>query len=250
MPPEINTMTMTACTDAGRVDIGALYFRGAEEVRSGGSDTPRVVCAMARTREGVMREGTVRKTNGRERKFTKCPFDNQVTLVVMCQGQVCANPVNVKVFRNGRLQMTGVRSEEQARVVCEHVARLMSPRVCVSGYAVHLINAKDSIGRPVDQNCLHRALAAEGVACYFDPSIYNGVKVYYMYAGMGSGKCPRWSSGMGDETVCRCGGCTRVTLLVFAKGTFIITGAKTATQVYTAALWLRDKCCALMGFAS
>ena len=182
------------------------------------------------------------------RRRPRLIFDNQVTLILMCDNGASSFCVNVKLFRNGRVQLTGAKEPQQGLAAVEYVVgmlREISPCVvgdadalCVANYQVCLINSDFKLGVEVRRNRLHALLTGSqgGMLTTFEPCIYPGVKINFFWnttSDMTSqaGKCactlPCTGRGRGDGN----GDCRRVTIAVFESGCVIITGAHTMEQL-------------------
>ena len=222
----VNTMTLTASVGApiNLADV-ELVKDTYESMGLASAPSPHHITCR-RTTDGSVRKGSeVTKMNGHKRVYRKRPFDNQVTVVFMTGAGTF---VNMKVFRTGKVQMTGARSEESAR---ECVARLMlllgMPETPVD-VRVHLMNAVHDHGSPINREDLYRAVRERhGVVVSFQPEIHPSVKIGYFYNPSGSGKCQASSPCEGKETDC----CKKVTIMVFHTGKVIMTGATKHAQL-------------------
>lgn len=222
----VNTMTLTASVGAP-INLGDVELLKDTYERMGISSAPyphHITCR--RTSDGTVRKGTaVTKTNGYKRVYRKKPFDNQVTVVFMTSAGTF---VNMKVFRTGKTQMTGARSEESAR---ECVARLMlllgMPEAPVDA-RVHLMNAVHDHGCPVNREDLYMVVRERHrILVSFQPEIHPSVKIGYFSNPSRSGKCQADSPCEGKETDC----CKKVTIMVFHTGKVIMTGATKRAQL-------------------
>lgn len=171
------------------------------------------------------------------------PFDNQVTVVLSGGGP------NMKVFRNGVVQMTGVRSVEQGHAAVERLVDAMraieAPGVFgdpaalrASAYRVCLINCDTNVGYELRRDKLFaRMRASYATLCDFEPCVYPGVKLRYMWnadpPSAPDGVCPCGKdtpcSGNGDGN--GRGSCRRVTIAVFQSGKVTVSGARSMQQV-------------------
>lgn len=162
----------------------------------------------------VRRVGWVTKPNGRMKRYSQNVFENQATMVVRMPS---GTHTNVKLFRNGHIQMTGARSElegvEAARAVMRAVGgswrraaasdqqtRTSAP-VCAppppdirGGMNVCLMNSDFRlIGGKVDRQKFYEvATATYGVQSSFQPAIYPAVKCFFMWrpeTGDGTDAC-------------------------------------------------------------
>lgn len=209
-PYTVNTMTLTAKSTATDIDFGALYdnykcsiddaaaeFELSGEKPQGGDESraaveterPRVVFIVQRGRTGgVVQAGFVKKKNGRMKRYSPNVFENQATLVVRMPS---GTHTNVKLFRNGHVQMTGSRSEEEGRVAAELVVSMAAaarpgshnPSPEVGPVNVCLMNSDFRIlGGSVDRQALYEvATDVLGVQSSFQPAIYPAVKCFFMW---------------------------------------------------------------------
>lgn len=208
--------------------------------------------------DGVLKmefQGTVRGTSFKDilqkAKEEKKSFFNQATLVVRREvSPMNWKEINVKLFRNGGVQMTGVRSIDMSadtlRWLLGHIADTCT-RAAVFETAprihkeeVQLVNTDFSIGASLRRDVLHRVLCETyHLNSSYESAIYQGVKTKYFYnaqrpAGHPPGlcPCPRLCKGTGDGTAI--GQCKKITISPFQTGQVIITGARTMEQIYDA----------------
>lgn len=185
----------------------------------------------------------------RNQEVKKKRFDNQVTLVFRYHepdlGMVM---VNSKIFKNGHVQMTGLKYVEQGRKVVDLVILALrriskiEPGIVDdisllrnTDYQVRLINCDFKIGFEIRRDKLHKVVTTQyGVMCTFEPCIYPGCKIQYCYNTSNP-----WRDG-----ICRCtercsgkahgtgnGNCKKITIAVFQSGCIIITGGQTIDQI-------------------
>jgi TATA-box binding protein (TBP) (component of TFIID and TFIIIB) len=195
---------------------------------------------------------SVQRSSRRKRRPTQ-HFDNQCTLIYWEEERLAAGVtrgVNVKCFRNGRVQMTGVRSvEEVARIVDRLAGTLeaigarghkVTPGTPhAMDYRVCLINSDFCLGYALRREVLHDLFVRSyGLVSSFEPCIYPGVKLSFMWnhaksakAEPQNGRCecgtPKPCCGKGTGY----GKCRRVTCAIFRSGNIIITGAHCHQQV-------------------
>lgn len=167
-------------------------------------------------------------------------FDNQVTLLVRLAGGASAN---CKVFRNGRVQITGLRSIEDGPLFIEQLiseARAASavddkdaPNMHVSSYAIALINTDVRLGYEVKREVLFDELRVRCPHLYvsYEPCIYPGVKFLFYWNDAKAeqdGACtckpdrPNVCSGRGSGS--GPGQCKKMTVAVFQSGCMLVTG--------------------------
>lgn len=173
----------------------------------------------------------------------KKSFYNQITMHVDCEKNV-----NVKLFNNGRIQMTGLKYETHGKKVVETVLRelqaldaksshrcLISTDWFISPTDIACINSDFSVGFPIKRDMLHREIVNHGFYSSYEPCIYPGVNIKYYYnedcvGGICQCNSPCTGKGCGKGD----GNCKKVTIAVFKSGKAIITGARSQTQLTTA----------------
>ena len=183
-------------------------------------------------------------------KEKKTSFFNQATLVIRNEiSPLNWKEINVKLFRNGGIQMTGVRSLEMASKALKWLIPYIQANctstekpVFTEAPNIHkeetqLINTDFSIGTKVRREVLHRVLSdVYKLHSSYESAIYQGVKTKYFYnaerpadAPRGVCPCPRLCKGSGDGT--KLGQCKKITISPFQTGNGIITGARTMAQI-------------------
>jgi len=204
--------------------------------------------------KGVSKKSSRKQAAALESKSKR--FDNQVTVVYRMMEtdiHVEKKNLNIKVFNNGNIQITGIKYIAQGRqmidkiidilhelhdqehtTIVEDVAKLQNV-----DYNIRLINSDFKIGFPVKRELLYKVFTAKyDNYCSFEPCIYPGVKIRYYYnehnhrkdglcycqdtceVGKGSGK--------GNKQ------CKKITIAVFQSGCVIITGAQSHDQIQDA----------------
>jgi TATA-box binding protein (TBP) (component of TFIID and TFIIIB) len=195
---------------------------------------------------GTASKGTRPKKKKRDDGTTerKC-FDNQVTVVF--QFQPSYNP-NCKIFKNGNIHMTGIRTAEDGHRMVEIIAAEVR-RIAASGvsvvensddivagdFKIRMINCDFGFPMKIRRKNLHILLMNDlQNVCSFQPLTYPGVKLQYFWNAHNArndGICrcakPCFGKGMGQED----GDCKKVTVAVFDSGKTLITGANTFDQV-------------------
>jgi TATA-box binding protein (TBP) (component of TFIID and TFIIIB) len=189
---------------------------------------------------------TIKPADGSAPNEKKC-FDNQVTVIYgISEGY---NP-NVKIFRNGNVQMTGIRKPEDG----EHIINVMvtelrrihdncCPEVvgdvnnlCPGDFKIRMINSNFSVPYSVRRKDLHKLLISSEYNnnCNFQGTTYPGVKLYFYWNSKnqyqdGVCKCstPCFGKGTGHGE----GECKKVTVAVFESGNVLITGANSYQQI-------------------
>ena len=181
-------------------------------------------------------------------KESKTSFFNQATLVVRREvSPLNWKEINVKLFRNGGVQMTGVRSISMASETLHWLIPYLqsicaSAPIFVSAPRIHkeqvqLVNTDFSIGTKVRRDTLHRILTDKyRLNSSYESAIYQGVKTKYFYnaerpvgAPLGICPCDKLCKGTGDGS--KKGACKKITISPFQTGQVIITGARTMEQI-------------------
>jgi TATA-box binding protein (TBP) (component of TFIID and TFIIIB) len=191
-------------------------------------------------------------------KGSSTSFFNQATLVIRRETSPRVwKEINVKLFRNGGVQMTGVRSIEMASealrwliayitATCRGAAPVFASPPTIHKEEVQLINTDFSIGSKVKRDALHRILAEKyGLNSSYESAIYQGVKTKYFYnaarpahAPPGLCPCEKMCKGTGDGM--SLGACKKITISPFQTGQVIITGARIMDQINEAYEFIKD----------
>lgn len=181
-------------------------------------------------------------------KDSKKSFFNQATIVIRREvSPLSWKEINIKLFRNGGVQMTGVRSIEMSSEAVHWLVQFIVERCTASPIfattptvhkeQVQLINTDFSIGAKVRRDVLHHVLSETyRLNSSYESAIYQGVKTKYFYnaerpVGGSPGLCPceRLCKGTGDGS--KIGECKKITISPFQTGQVIITGARTMDQI-------------------
>ena len=153
--------------------------------------------------------------------------------------------VNVKLFANGGIQMTGVTSEKFARDSVEWLLQCikMLPESPFQGDAsiqrmsVQLINTDYALNKFINQEALHKILINEyNLFSMLEKTIYQGVNTKFFYntknPGVGICNCENFCKGQGTGE--GEGECKRITISIFRTGRIIVTGARQLKQIEAA----------------
>ena len=184
----------------------------------------------------------------------KKTFYNQTTIIVRINNNDELKEVNFKLFSNGRIQMTGIKSIENANNVLNLMIenlKLLSIKdeegnqkhafveqpekeINFGKINIHLINSDYTTGFKIKRDVLHSLLVNDyNVYSTYEPCIYPGVntKYYWNTSNTTDGvcnctnKCNGKGNGNGD------GKCKKVTISIFQSGAIIITGATNYVQL-------------------
>jgi hypothetical protein len=171
-------------------------------------------------------------------------FFNQSSLVFrVCLGSETYKEVNIKLFKNGGFQMTGISSENMARLALVQFMETNKDRSIwpstpyIHTFDVRMMNSDYSIGKAIRRDRLHKLLVEKyGLWSSFEPTIYQGVNTKFFWnktrtpeTPPGICVCPESCIGNGDGY--SVGACKKITISPFRTGSVIITGAKNTEQL-------------------
>jgi len=203
--------------------------------------------------------GTCSRDELTKRKKSKNIFFNQSTLVVRRQfatnakGEPMYKEVNIKLFKNGGIQMTGIPSDTFAQETLAWLAKELSSfsEHVLEGaakphrYSIQLINSDYQINGNINREKLHEVLINEyNLFSSFESTIYQGCDTKYFYNEAApkdavEGICPcgtNLCAGNGDGTAI--GQCKEITISPFHTGSVIITGARRFEQIEKAYVFI------------
>lgn len=186
--------------------------------------------------------------NRRKTKPSK-RFDNQVTIVFTTDYK---NNINIKVFRNGNVQITGIKSITQGNLVIDNLIEIIkdifikNPEIIISkninnlqniNFKIRLINTDYKVGFTIKREILYKILKNDyGNVCNYEPCIYPGVKLQYYYNinnklkdGICKCSCNCHDNKGGEGN--RDSDCKKITIAIFQSGCIIITGSQTINQI-------------------
>jgi TATA-box binding protein (TBP) (component of TFIID and TFIIIB) len=159
--------------------------------------------------------------------------------------------VNVKLFANGGIQMTGVTSESFAKSAMEWLLNKFQtlPESPFSGdptiqrFSVQLINTDYAINKFINQDALHKILINDyNMVSMLEKTIYQGVNTKFFFNtnnnNTGICRCNRLCKGQGTGD--GDGECKRITMSIFRTGRIIITGARELHQIQSAYQFLNS----------
>lgn len=176
------------------------------------------------------------------RKIPKKSFFNQSTIIVRRLVDNRWKEINIKLFENGGIQMTGISSKEFAENTIYWLADIFSqlPKNPFMGkipdiknVSIPLINTDFSIGSNIDQEVLHSILVDKyNLISILEKTIYQGINTKYFFNSKTSDgicHCIEKCKGAGNSD----NECKKITVSIFRTGKIIITGAKTINQINT-----------------
>jgi TATA-box binding protein (TBP) (component of TFIID and TFIIIB) len=153
--------------------------------------------------------------------------------------------VNVKLFGNGGIQMTGIPAEEFAKETLQWLldelqnvqAPIFATKPALTKFKVQLINSDYQVAHAINRIALHNILSQTyGLFSTFESTIYQGVNTKYYYNDQHPDKtrpgiclCTKRCRGQGTGS--GPGECKRITMSVFQTGKIIITGGRYLFQL-------------------
>ena len=179
------------------------------------------------------------------RKMTTKSFFNQSTIIV--RKQIPNNSfkqVNIKLFANGGIQMTGVMSEEFALETINWLLLFIKtlPELPfndppqIERLSTQLINTDYTINKFINQEVLHQILIMEyNLFSMLEKTIYQGINTKFFYNSNNKNGvccCTNFCKGQGNGEGDR--QCKRITISIFRTGRIIVTGARQIYQIYIA----------------
>jgi len=195
--------------------------------------------------------GTCSRDELTHRKKSKNIFFNQSTLVVRKQcgitnGIPIYKEVNIKLFKNGGVQMTGIPTDIFAKETFawlvqslgEFSVPILEGTPQPHRYSIQLINSDYSVNGSINREKLHEVLVSEyNLFSSFESTIYQGCDTKYYYNEAApkdaiEGVCPCGETlcyGNGDGMTL--GNCKEITISPFHTGSIIITGARRFIQI-------------------
>lgn len=196
-------------------------------------------------------KGVPKKQISAKKAKKKKVFFNQITILV--KYNYIYN--NIKLFNNGSISMTGVKSEEIGKASIEFLFERLKEldendifiknsendeQPKIEYYKIVLINSDYDIGYEIRRSQLHQILVNEyEIYSSYEPCIYPGVNSKYywnneyknpdLYPMKGKCYCSSLCSGKGEGD--GNGNCKKVTISAFQSGSVIITGANSIEQI-------------------
>lgn len=179
---------------------------------------------------GFSEKSLIKKRKKKKKKI----FYNQSTMHVMHDGKI----MNVKLFNNGRIQITGLKNENQAVKLVKGLIQYFKDFEVISDYTelidnkIVLINSDFDLCFQIKRDTLHRDIVENDIYSSYEPCIYPGVNIKYFINTnnhCGICECTKLCNGKGNG--CGDGNCKKVTIAVFKSGKVIITGGQNKEQI-------------------
>lgn len=192
-------------------------------------------------KKGVCSEDILHTTTKAKKQFF-----NQSSLVFRLAIGDAFKETNIKLFKNGGFQMTGISSEEMARASITRLMELNQDRGIwttppyLAKFNVCMMNSDYSIGKAIRRPQLYKILVETyGLWSSYEPTVYQGVNTKFFWnnerpdsAPPGICVCPDPCEGEGSGY--GIGNCKKITISPFRTGSIIITGAQKLEQLYDA----------------
>lgn len=152
-----------------------------------------------------------------KRGKVKKNFFNQVTL-----NYQDISKKSIKIFSNGKLQITGIASKLESEYVVDSVVRWINNTLGMNVRPIRIytgmINSNFSVGRCIDLMRLNRILNRDDmVMSIYNPESYPAINMKY---------------SMED---------TRISVFIFGTGNVVITGGKSIQHIHQTYTFLIDK---------
>jgi len=181
------------------------------------------------------------------KKKLKKYFYNQITVHVYNESKM-NHRINVKIFNNGRIQMTGINNEYQGaetiQILSQECNRLseidkisifdVEGEIIPSGeIETVLINSDFDVHFMIDREILHRLIIDQGYFSSYEPCTYPGVNIKYYHNPLANNfgicDCDKPCNGKGKDQTCK-----KITVAVFKSGKIIITGGRSKDNISVA----------------
>jgi TATA-box binding protein (TBP) (component of TFIID and TFIIIB) len=207
-------------------------------------------------------KGVYPKKRRKSKKNTmkKNRFDNQVTVIYKFSDKYIPN---VKIFKNGNIQLTGIKDVKDTEHIVNHIINdikliynTIDKNIIVNvdadykldlkyqNFKIRMINTDFKVykdpelqnGFEIRRKEIHKLFINEPCnnKCSFQPGIYQGVKLEYFWNINNHNKngicsCPKYCYGKGSGQ--NIGECKKVTGALFESVSVLITGGITFEQV-------------------
>lgn len=185
-------------------------------------------------------------------KFKETSDSSDVSLVAGSSPRF--KETNIKLFKNGGFQMTGISSESMARAALTRLIAMNHDRGIwaadakphIQRFDTCMINSDYAIDKAIRRDRLYRVLVEDyGLWSTYEPTIYQGVNTKFFWnkarpAGTPPGICVCPTPCEGDGGGYAIGECKKITIAPFRTGKIIITGAKHVEQLEDAYNFMND----------
>jgi len=246
--------TITCNVDIGvNVDLITLYEKF--QIGGGKSKFIWIYYPKITDRENKRGEYPKKKRNVKSGGAKKSSFDNQVTVLYKSD-----NYPNLKIFKNGNIQLTGVKDEKNVEAIINEIIveikRIYEENPEISSdpdfktkigfynFKIRMINTDFKTYGDVShetkflirRKVLHKILISDSYnnKCSFEPGKYHGVKLEFFWNTSKekqngicscSDYCFGKGSGIGNKN------CKKITVAIFESGSVLITGGISFAQI-------------------
>ena len=243
-PLRVSTMTVTGHLGA-TPDLNQLYAQGSI-IPYWWIGEGIIKIELGKDKKGISMDDILHESTKEKKRFF-----NQSSLVFrLALGDAKFKEVNIKMFKNGGFQMTGISSEEMARQALTRFIELNKGRGIwtvephIQTFNIRMMNSDYTIGKSIRRDRLHKLLVETyGLWSSFEPTIYQGVNTKFFWNKVRSPTsppgicvCPQPCEGDGGGYAV--GECKKITISPFRTGSIIITGAKDMEQLQDAYVFM------------
>ena len=195
-----------------------------------------------------------KKRNTKKESTKKTSFDNQVTVLYKCD-----NYPNLKIFKNGNIQITGVKNQDDVKgiveLIIEEIKRIyiIEPNISSTenfeekigfyNFQIRMINTDFKTFTDINheekflirRKILHKILISDlyNNKCRFEPGKYHGVKLEFFWnknKEIQDGICCCSEHCFGKDNG-KNNSCKKITVAVFESGSVLITGGISFNQI-------------------
>lgn len=177
-----------------------------------------------------------------KKRKNKKRFDNQCTTFIKFEDDTF---VNMKIFKNGKVQMTGLKDVKNGRIAINNFINYIKEtyknnekkniiinnydNLSLTNYKICLINSDFRFNIKLKRDDLYKYIINNTkLICSYEPCIYPGVKIQYYYNNNDNGICDCCEYCENKNKNAKC---TKITIAIFESGCTIITGAKNLEQI-------------------
>lgn len=226
LPDDVKISTMTVCCDV------SIEFNVSNIAKYIDLNKESIVnISYGRNDDPTTNRSLFPRKKSKKKKKGKRVFYNQVSLAVMVTSKA-EKPVNIKLFTNGSIQMTGCKSIENVIDVIDKIFNelktvkaiidikqmkmidkpfINDPKKLylefVDNIIIGMINSNFKYPHKIDRLKLYNLLLSENITSKYDPSNHACVNIKYHCV---------------DKTI---------SIFVFEKGPIVITGAKNCEHI-------------------
>jgi TATA-box binding protein (TBP) (component of TFIID and TFIIIB) len=255
--------TITCNVDLGvNIDLNILY----DNFEIGGK-SKFIWIYYPKLPEGENKRGEYPKKQRKVKKtasIKKTSFDNQVTFLYKS-----ANYPNLKLFKNGNIQITGVKDKDDVEVIVKQVIEEIKRIWEINGDISQTEDFKNKIGfynfriRMINtdfktfgdegmtekflirRRALHMILISEKYnnKCSFEPGKYHGVKLEFFWnkeKEIQNGLCCCRDNCFGKGNGVGNKNCKKITIAIFESGSVLITGGISFIQIEDAYKYITE----------